>query len=60
MVGTKLPRGAFHLAPELLDALLRHVERTRPATTKSAVIRQALEEYLVRSGDWPVETTRPS
>jgi hypothetical protein len=48
------PRESFHLSQELLDALVRYVGRTRPETSKSAVIRLALEEFLTRTGDYPV------
>jgi hypothetical protein len=47
------PRESFHLPQALLDALLTYVERTRPETSKSAVIRLALEEFLTRAGLWP-------
>jgi hypothetical protein len=47
------PREAFHLSQQLLDALTGYVEKTRPATTKSAVIRLALEEFLASKGEWP-------
>jgi hypothetical protein len=47
------PRESFHLPQALLDALLRYVGQTRPETTKSAVIRLALEEFLTRAGMWP-------
>src|SRR4051794_40643992 len=47
------PRETFHLPQELLDALVRCVNDTRPETTKSAVIRSALEDYLTARGYWP-------
>jgi hypothetical protein len=47
------PRESFHLPQALLDALLQYVGQTRPETTKSAVIRLALEEFLARAGMWP-------
>jgi hypothetical protein len=47
------PRESFHLPQPLLDALVRYVEQTRPETSKSAVIRLALEEFLQRAGFWP-------
>jgi hypothetical protein len=47
------PRESFHLPQALLDALIRYVDQTRPETTKSAVIRLALEEFLTEAGFWP-------
>ena len=47
------PRESFHLPQEMLDALLLYVDRTRPQTSKSAVLRLALEEFLQRAGLWP-------
>jgi hypothetical protein len=47
------PRESFHLPQDLLDALVRYVEQTRPETSKSAVLRLALEEFLERAGYWP-------
>jgi hypothetical protein len=44
------PRESFHLPQALLDALLTYVDRTRPETSKSAVIRLALEEFLASKG----------
>jgi hypothetical protein len=49
------PRESFHLPRPLLDALVRYVDQTRPETSKSAVIRLALEEFLERAGFWPAE-----
>lgn len=47
------PRESFHLPQGLLDSLVTYVDRTRPETSKSAVIRLALEEFLERAGLWP-------
>jgi hypothetical protein len=47
------PREAFHLSQELLDVLTTFVEQSRPETSKSAVIRLALEEFFERRGKWP-------
>jgi hypothetical protein len=47
------PREAFHLPQALLDVLEQFVEDCRPRTSKSAVLRQALEEFLERVGVWP-------
>ena len=51
------PRESFHLPQAMLDALTSYVERQRPATSKSAVIRLALEEFLTRQGMWSEDGT---
>jgi hypothetical protein len=52
------PREAFHLPQAMLDALIEFVADHKPETTKSAVIRLALEEFLVRAGRWPRKTRK--
>src|SRR5262249_29082348 len=47
------PRESFHLPRAMLDALTHYVDSARPPTTKSAVIRLALEEFLSGEGFWP-------
>jgi hypothetical protein len=51
--GNKLPREAFHMPKTLHDALLRFCDDARPETTKTAVIRLALEDFLKSRGYWP-------
>jgi hypothetical protein len=51
--GNKQPREAFHMPPELHEALLRFVADARPETTKTAVIRLALEDFLKGRGYLP-------
>ena len=52
----KNPREAFHLSPELLQALTKYIESCRPSPNKSDVFRVALEDFLSKEGYWP----RPS
>ena len=47
------PRLAFHLPQSLHDAFKAHVEGLRPKPNESAVLREALEQYLGRVGAWP-------
>lgn len=47
------PRMAFHAKAELLAALDRYVADQEPETTGSAVVRLALERFLVSEGYWP-------
>jgi hypothetical protein len=47
------PRESFHLPGPLSAALSAYVDGSRPKTTKSAVIRLALEEFLTRVNLWP-------
>ena len=46
-------REAFQLPASLIAALSSFVEQHRPETSKSAVMRLALEEFLERHGYWP-------
>lgn len=46
------PRKAFHAGPELFEALDRYIDNTRPMPTESAVLREALEDYLAIRGHW--------
>ena len=48
-------REAFHLPRKLVEALEAYVSSSRPATSKSAVLRLALEEYLRREAAWPAD-----
>ncbi len=52
------PRESFHLPADMQKALERLVDDTRPPTTKSAICRVALEEYLMRAGYWPEKAKR--
>jgi hypothetical protein len=47
------PREVLHLPRDLRDALVAYVRSVVPQTTKSAVVRLAIEEYLARHGVWP-------
>lgn len=49
----KEPREAFHLPESLQQALEDYVGYVRPATSKTAVLKAALEDYLERQGFWP-------
>lgn len=40
------PRCVFHLPQELLDELNAYLDKTRPRTNKSEVLRFALENFL--------------
>lgn len=40
------PRVVFHPSRDLLDRLDEHVDSVRPATDRTAVIIEAIEEYL--------------
>ena len=51
--GNKQPREAFHMPAPLHEALLRFCKDARPETTKTAVIRLALEDFLKSRGYWP-------
>jgi len=51
----KMPRKAFHGPQSLFDALDEYVSVTRPQTSDSAVLREALEEYLAKRGKWPAK-----
>jgi hypothetical protein len=51
------PRLAFHLPQELYDAFKAHVAGLRPQPNEAAVLRLALEEYLMSKGAWPATTT---
>lgn len=53
----KQPKETFHLPAALQTALAEYVASHRPRTTKSDVIRLALEEYLTEKGYWSPETT---
>jgi hypothetical protein len=47
------PKETFHLPTAMVEALERYVAQSRPQTSKSAVLRLALEEFLVKAGAWP-------
>jgi hypothetical protein len=47
------PREVFHLPPELREALAAYVASVEPATTRSAVVRLALQRFLTDVGFWP-------
>lgn len=49
------PRKAFHAPQELLDALERYREATRPQPSEAECFRTALEEFLEKRGHWPVK-----
>lgn len=49
----KHPRKAFHAEPALMKMIEDTVAETRPQTSESAVIREALIEYFERRGKWP-------
>ncbi len=49
------PREAFHLPADLREALVKFVDDARPETSKTAVIKLALEEFLTKHGYWPPE-----
>src|SRR5262245_17649131 len=48
--GRRGAREPFHLPGRLLEALEAYVRASRPPTSKSAVMRLALEEFLEREG----------
>jgi hypothetical protein len=50
-------RETFHLPRQLVEALEEYVRSSRPPTSKSAVMRLALEEYLRREAAWPADQT---
>lgn len=56
--GNKQPREAFHMAPELHDALVRCAESSDPPATKTAVIVAALKSYLAARGFLPPPDAR--
>ncbi len=47
------PREAFHMDPELHDALKQYLASIRPTPDKSATLRAALEDFLEAKGFWP-------
>ncbi len=51
-------REAFQLPVRLINALADYVDQHKPTTSKSAVIRLALEEFLERAGFWPPPKTK--
>lgn len=44
------PRLAFHCPADIIGRLDAFVAASRPATTQSAVLRDALDEYLTAKG----------
>lgn len=55
------PRLAFHLDQDLLDAMERYIETTKPKPTTTSVIVTAIEEFLTSKGCWPQgEATQPT
>jgi hypothetical protein len=52
---------AFHMPQPLFDAFRAHVASLRPTPNESAVLREALERYLVSVGAWPLaEPDKPA
>lgn len=51
-------REAFQLPAALISALSAFVDQHKPETSKSAVMRLALEQFLERNGFWPPKPTR--
>jgi len=49
---------AFQLPLALIEALTAFVDQHKPETTKSAVMRLALEQFLERQGFWPATGKR--
>jgi len=47
------PRLVFHLDTELLEALERHISKSRIDLKVSAVLRLAVRQYLESVGEWP-------
>lgn len=47
------PRKAFHCSQELLDALERYRDATKPPPSEAGCLRTALEEFLEKRGFWP-------
>lgn len=41
------------LPEDLLDALDKYVEESRPQTSAKAVVKVALEDFLTKEGRWP-------
>ena len=52
-------REAFQLPVSLIEALSAFVDQHKPETSKSAVMRLALEEFLERQGFWPGTEEKP-
>lgn len=48
----KTPRESFHLPGELREALIAYRDSTYPRVDKSAIIRSAIEEFLLKRGYW--------
>lgn len=53
------PRLAFHLDEDLLEAMERYIDATRPRPTTTAVLVTALEEHLKSKGYWPPSGQAP-